>query len=356
VYGIEQRTRLEEYDSKSITIQGTNSVDILDIQLTEEEIINDLRLPGGRKELTQILLDGAMAKDTMVKSNIRLVQSIVKKFFQQGGKSFGGGTDAVQVAKMYGGSWNTPSMEEAVQEGIIGLALAADRFEPERNFKFSTYATFYITDRVRKCFQDAETGCLYIPHNYFLVRNRYRKLVNEHYGKTGKPLDMATAAQKLGMKQARLEYIILRASPLVQLDAPGIGDYGGFANGAGKAGSPMDMTSGATPTLGDALESDDPSAEDLVERSLLRQCLENALAAELSADERDVLRLRHGLDDGLPRTPKEVSESCGGLLTITDVRRVEYRAYDKLRDPTSIHNQRLIGFALTSFGSISIDA
>jgi DNA-directed RNA polymerase sigma subunit (sigma70/sigma32) len=89
----------------------------------------------------------------------------------------------------------------------------------------------------------------------------------------------------------------------------------------------------------------EPTPEDVVERSLLRQCLENALAIELSPHERDVLRLRHGLDDGVSRTVKEVLESCGGTLTPKDIRRAEYRAYSKLRIPQSIHNKRLRGFA-----------
>jgi DNA-directed RNA polymerase sigma subunit (sigma70/sigma32) len=88
----------------------------------------------------------------------------------------------------------------------------------------------------------------------------------------------------------------------------------------------------------------EPTPEAVVERSLLRQCLENALAIELSPHERDVIRLRHGLDDGVSRTLKEVSVSCGGTLTPNDIRRAEYRAYRKLRIPRSVHNQRLMGF------------
>jgi DNA-directed RNA polymerase sigma subunit (sigma70/sigma32) len=89
----------------------------------------------------------------------------------------------------------------------------------------------------------------------------------------------------------------------------------------------------------------EPTPEAVVERSLLRQCLENALAIELSPHERDVIRLRHGLDDGVSRTLREVLESCGGTLTPADIRRAEYRAYNKLRMPRSVHNQRLMGFA-----------
>ena len=87
------------------------------------------------------------------------------------------------------------------------------------------------------------------------------------------------------------------------------------------------------------------SPQAVVEQSLLRQCLENALAAELLPLERDIVRLRHGLDDGKSRTVKEVMESCGGMLSIGDIRTVESRAYKKLRFKHSVHNLRLREFA-----------
>ena len=96
--------------------------------------------------------------------------------------------------------------------------------------------------------------------------------------------------------------------------------------------------------------SDDPSPEEIVERSLLRQCLENALAAELLPLERDIVRLRHGLDDGKSRTHKEVMGSFGGLLTLNDIRTAETRAYRKLRFKSSVHNARLREFAAEFIG------
>jgi DNA-directed RNA polymerase sigma subunit (sigma70/sigma32) len=77
----------------------------------------------------------------------------------------------------------------------------------------------------------------------------------------------------------------------------------------------------------------------------LRQCLENALAAELLPLERDIVRLRHGLDDGKSRTVKEVMESSGGMLSIGDIRNLESRAYKKLRFKHSVHTARLREFA-----------
>ena len=84
--------------------------------------------------------------------------------------------------------------------------------------------------------------------------------------------------------------------------------------------------------------------DDQVELSFLRQCLENAMASELSPHERDVLRLRLGLDDGVSRTVREVVDVCGGNISITEVRLAEKRAYKKLRAPYSLHNYQLVAF------------
>ena len=84
--------------------------------------------------------------------------------------------------------------------------------------------------------------------------------------------------------------------------------------------------------------------EDQVELSFLRQSLENAMASELSPHERDVLRLRLGLDDGITRTTREIIEICGGNLSISEVRLTEQRAYKKLRAPYSVANYQLIAF------------
>ena len=95
---------------------------------------------------------------------------------------------------------------------------------------------------------------------------------------------------------------------------------------------------------------DDATPEAVVEQSLLRQCLENALAAELLPLERDVVRLRHGLDDGQSRTVKEVMESSGGMLTPGDIRTLESRAYQKLKFKHGVHTSRLRDFAADYIG------
>jgi len=206
--------------------------------LTEDEIINDLGIDGGSSELTSILVKGALAKQKMIKSNIRLVTSISKKWFRNAPNNNKNGEQ-----NFYAGSWTTPAMDEVIQQGIIGLAMAAERFEPERNFKFSTYATYYITNEVRKIFQSTTTGCLYVPQHYFVIRNKYQKLSKEYYRETGLSMDIEHAAKKLNLKIPRLQFVLKSTQSLLELDSPiaqgenGAGKAGGNQGGAGDSGT-----------------------------------------------------------------------------------------------------------------------
>lgn len=323
-----------------------------DIQLlTEREIIEDLGVSGGRAELSQIFIDGALAKQQMIKSNVRLVTSIAKKWMRtsKGSVHANRNTDSEKKLKGSGqmGDWSTPSLDEVIQQGIVGLAIAAERFEPERKFKFSTYATYYITNEVRQIMQSATTQCLYVPPYFYTIKNKYERIVRDNYRNTaGDPslaLDLEEIASQLKLKKTRLEFILKSTQSLVQLDATV-----NMNSNAGKAGGGSDSDSAET--LSDILPSSDPTPEEIVERSLLRQCLENALAAELLPLERDIVRLRHGLDDGKSRTHKEVMGSFGGMLSLNDIRTAETRAYRKLRHKNSVHNARLREFAAEYIG------
>ncbi|EJK76961.1 hypothetical protein THAOC_01244 [Thalassiosira oceanica] len=92
------------------------------------------------------------------------------------------------------------------------------------------------------------------------------------------------------------------------------------------------------------MDSADPRPEDQVETSFLRQCLENAMAAELTPYERDVLRLRLGLDSGSSMSVREISDLSGGAVSLGEVRAVERRALARLRSPGSVHAHNLLAY------------
>jgi len=152
--------------------------DLDDRLLTEEDIVAGLELTGGRAELQRILLEGAFARDCFIRNNVRLVESIAKRWARQSAKY--NNEDGARLVSIYEGNAYRPSLDEAIQEGILGLARAADGYDPSRGLRFSTYSTYWVTNFVRTCFQRASTGSLRIPtqlHTIKVSRLGYKYMI-----------------------------------------------------------------------------------------------------------------------------------------------------------------------------------
>lgn len=316
-----------------IQIRQQNREIVDDSMLTDSEITNSLGMT--RSELRRILIDGALARDKLVTCNIRLVVSIAKKWSKQSAR-YTNADSSTRLVSVYNGSGNRPSLDEAIQEGILGLARAAVRYEPDRGLKFSTYATYWVTSYVRSCFQRSVTGCVKIPAPFHDIKSKFKTIVKRCY-ESGEDLpEEQLLADEIGVTTTRLRNALRFTKPLVSLDAR---QYFGPSKGsrAGEAGV-------SDVLLGETIPSEERQPEAAVELSLLRQCLENAMATELSPHERDVVRLRLGLDDGVTRTAQEVVDVCGGTISVHSVRSAEQRAYKKLRSPYAVHTRQLMSY------------
>ena len=135
--------------------------------LTQEDVMNVLEIEGGKSELRAILHEGARARNKLMRSNIRLVVSIGKKWM-------GRSSDHGKISDRYNGSWDRPSLDEIIQEGMLGLARAVDKYDPDRGLRFSTYSTHWITSYVRQCFQASATGCLKVPSQLHDIKVSHR--------------------------------------------------------------------------------------------------------------------------------------------------------------------------------------
>jgi len=307
--------------------------------LTEQDVIEKMNIPGGKDELRMILLMGSNARTKLMRANLRLVVSIAKKWL---GRNLsinkkGGSTNM----SIYNGGWDVPSLDEIIQEGVLGLARAVDKFDPSRGLRFSTYATHWVTSYVRQCFQDASTGCLKVPAQLHEIKNSYKSIIRQ-YVEASEPIPTEDIiAAKLGVSINRLRTALRVTESLLSIDEPvnssGSASYKGSGAGGDNAGERNVM-------LLDRIQSTEIPPEQFVEMSFLRQTLENAMAAELSPHERDILRLRLGLDDGQSRTVKQVVDECGGSITMADVRSTERRAFKKLRSPSALHAHHLIEY------------
>mmetsp|Transcript_31350 Transcript_31350/g.66735 ORF Transcript_31350/g.66735 Transcript_31350/m.66735 type:complete len:644 (-) Transcript_31350:297-2228(-) len=339
-------------------------------RLSESDAVEALGILGGRAQLTDILLEGAYAREVLMRRNVKLVMSIAKNWMRNsfstananlGGLAGSGGSSTAKrggrstkrfLSQMYEGSWDRPSLDEAVQEGTLGLARAVDKYDPERGLRFSTYATHWITSYVRVCFQRAATGCLRVPSQLHDIKAAYSRIVRDHLHLGSDPPGRESIAKELGISEQRLRTAIRATGTLLSVDAPVMGAGGGGSHKGSMAGG--DGSNSQELLILDTLKCAEPKPEDHVEISFLRQCLENAMASELTPHERDVLRLRLGLDSGEGRTVRQIVDMSGGSVSMSDIRSTERRAFKKLRSPTSVHTHNLLMYL--DLAGVDVDA
>ena len=215
----------------------------------------------------------------------------------------------VSVAKRYAGR-GLPFLD-LIQEGNLGLMKAAEKFEPERGFKFSTYATWWIRQAITRAIAD-QARTIRIPVHMVETINKLirvtRQLLQE-YGRDPQPDEIAA---EMGISEEKVREIIKIAQEPVSLETP--------------IGEEEDSH------LGDFIPDDEaPAPEESAAITILKEQLTEVLDT-LTPREEKVLRLRFGLDDGRARTLEEVGREFN--VTRERIRQIEAKALRKLRHPS----------------------
>lgn len=282
----------EEEDSEETINQGQYFDDVSDdsVRLYLREI-GKIPLLNAEEELAlaqRVVAGEKKAKDKMAEANMRLVVSIAKRYS-------GRGLDFLDL----------------IQEGNTGLLRAVEKFDPDKGFKFSTYATWWIRQAITRAIAD-QARTIRIPVHMVETINKLLRTQRRMTQELNREPTIEELGKELEMEPEKVEYVIKIKQDITSLDA-----------GVGRDGEDEDSV------LGDFIEDEDGATpEESAANQLLKEQVQ-AVLSTLSDREQKIVKMRFGLENGKSHTLEEVGQEFA--VTRERIRQIEAKALAKLR-------------------------
>jgi RNA polymerase sigma factor (sigma-70 family) len=262
-------------------------------------------------ELKKQIRRSLRAKAALTESNVRLVVSIARTY-QNRGLQF----------------------QDLTQEGILGLTKACERFDPERGFRFSTYATWWIKQSIGRAIAD-QGRTIRLPVHIHDQLHNLRKMERDLKQQLGRDPTVEETAKKLGIAVDKVNFLNRVSQNALSMEQE-ITTSKTKGSGAGTGGSQGSASSSdRSITLGDLLGDPDQHPTDSASYQMLKDDI-SRLICTLNSREQAVIRMRFGLDDGKPKTLEDIGRRFS--VTRERIRQIEGRALHKLRQPYRNHS------------------
>lgn len=268
---------------------GLSADDAVKMYLKEIGKISLLSKEGEQSVAHKMGLGCEESKQILVVSNLRLVVSIAKKYTGRG-----------------------ILFLDLIQEGNIGLIRAVEKFDYTKGYKFSTYATWWIRQAITRAIAD-QSRTIRVPVHMVETINKIRKISRQLHQEFGRKPSDFEISKASGISEDKIKEIIRVSQIPLSLEMP-VGDDSGF--------------------LGDFVEDKNCTEP---EKGLIQESLRETLSSllqDLNERECNVLKMRFGLEDGVPKTLEEV----GNIYCVTRerIRQIEAKALEKMRHPIRV--------------------